>query len=83
MLLDCLDETCLYTPRTEYLPTRVLQPAGRVTVPVPGTGMKLTGTGRIWILGKRVRVGYGYEYGMDVKIGNLERQISFVKYRFI
>jgi hypothetical protein len=29
------------------------------------------------------KVGYGYEHGMDVKIGNLERQISFVKFRFI
>jgi hypothetical protein len=73
---------------------RVLQPAGRVPVPEPGygyevdgygsgTGSRDTGTGRVRVLGKRVRVGYGYEHGMDVKIGNLGRQISFVKFRFI
>jgi len=39
--------------------------------------------GRVRVVGTRVRVGYGYEHGMHVKIGNLERQISFVKIRFI
>ncbi len=57
-----------------------------------GTGSKDTGTGtdRVRVVRTRVRVeygyqgnGYGYEHGMDVKIGNLERQISFVKFRFI
>jgi hypothetical protein len=39
--------------------------------------------GRIPQPAGRLRVGYGYEHGMDVKIGNLERQISFVKFRLI
>jgi hypothetical protein len=48
-----------------------------------GTGSRDAGTGRVRVPGKRVQVGYGYEHGMDVKIGNLEKQISFVKFRFI
>ncbi len=66
---DQFQYSCCFT--IEYCNPRVGYPC-----PYLGTGMKLTGTGR-------VRVGYGYEHGMDVKIGNLERQISFVKFRFI